>query len=58
MIGDASHGLGIEQVTILIAAGMAMTILALGVVFGGFFTERRLHDRLEDLESRNRAGPA
>jgi tight adherence protein B len=57
MIGDASHGLGIEQVTILIAVGMAMTILALGVVFGGFFAERRLHDRLEDLESRTRAGP-
>jgi tight adherence protein B len=57
MIGDASHGLGIDQVTILVAVGLAMTILALGVVFGGFFAERRLHDRLEDLELRTRAGP-
>jgi tight adherence protein B len=57
MMGEASHGLGIEQVTILIAVGMAMTILALGVVFGGFFAERRLRDRLEDLEGRTRAGP-
>ena len=31
------------------AAGMAMTIIALGVVFGGFLVERRPHDRLEDL---------
>lgn len=57
MIGDASHGLGLGQVTILIAIGMAMTLLALGVVFGGFFSERRLHDRLEDLELRTRSGP-
>jgi tight adherence protein B len=56
MIG-ASEGLGIDQVTIFIAVGMAMTILALGVVFGGFFAERRLNDRLEDLESRTRSGP-
>ncbi len=52
-----SHGLGIDQVTIFIAVGMAMTILALGVVFGGFFAERRLRDRLEDLETRTRSGP-
>ena len=48
-MGDASHGMGIDQVAILIAVGMAMTIIALGVVFGGFLVERRLHDRLEDL---------
>src|SRR5258708_25269315 len=57
MNGEAGHGLGIDQVTIFVAVGMAMTILALGGVFGGFFAERRLHDRLEDLESRTRAGP-
>jgi tight adherence protein B len=56
-MGDASHGMGIDQVAILIAVGMAMTIIALGVVFGGFLVERRLHDRLEDLESRMRSGP-
>jgi tight adherence protein B len=56
-MSDASQGLGIDQVTILIAVGMAMTILALGVVFGGFLTERRLNDRLEDLEGRTRSGP-
>jgi tight adherence protein B len=50
-------GQGLDQVTILIAVGMAMTILALGVVFGGFLTERRLNDRLEDLEGRTRLGP-
>src|SRR5258708_13163058 len=57
MNGEAGHGLGIDQVTIFVAVGMAMTMLALGVVFGGFFAERRLHDRLEDLESRTKAGP-
>jgi tight adherence protein B len=56
-MSDASQGLGIDQVTILIAVGMAMTILALGVVFGGFLTERRMNDRLEDLEGRTRSGP-
>jgi tight adherence protein B len=55
-MSEAGHGLGIDQVTIFIAVGMAMTMLALGVVFGGFFAERRLHDRLEDLESRTRSG--
>jgi tight adherence protein B len=55
-MSDASHGLGIDQVTIFIAIGMVMTILALGVVFGGFLTERRLNDRLEDLEVRTRSG--
>jgi tight adherence protein B len=34
-----------------------MTIIALGVVFGGFLVERRMQDRLEDLESRMRSGP-
>ena len=56
-MSDASQGMGIDQVTILIAVGMAMTILALGVVFGGFLAERRLNDRMEDLELRARSGP-
>jgi tight adherence protein B len=56
-MGDASHGTGIDQVAILIAIGVAMTIIALGVVFGGFLVERRMQDRLEDLESRMRSGP-
>jgi tight adherence protein B len=56
-MSGVGHGLGIDQVTIFVAVGMAMTILALGVVFGGFFAERRLRDRLEDLETRTRSGP-
>jgi tight adherence protein B len=56
-MSGGGHGLGIDQVTILVGVGMAMTMLALGVVFGGFLAERRLHDRLEDLESRTRSGP-
>ncbi len=50
------QGWDIDQVTTLIAVGMAMTILALGVVFGGFLAERRLNDRMEDLEVRTRSG--
>jgi tight adherence protein B len=56
-MSDASQAMDLDQVTILIAVGMAMTILALGVVFGGFLAERRLNDRLEDLEGRTRSGP-
>jgi tight adherence protein B len=56
-MGYASHGMNIEQVAIFIAVGVGMTMLALAMVFGGFFAERRLHDRLEDLETRTRAGP-
>jgi tight adherence protein B len=56
-MSGAGHGLAIDQLTVLIGVGMAMTILALGVVFGGFLAERRLHDRLEDLEARARSGP-
>ena len=53
----AGSALGLQQVTILIGVGMAMTVLALGMVFGGFFAERRLRDRLEDLDQRTRSGP-
>jgi tight adherence protein B len=52
----AGHGLGIDLVVVYIALGIGMTILALGVVFGGFFAERRLRDRLEELKSRTRSG--
>jgi tight adherence protein B len=51
------HGLDLETVTMLIAAGMALTFIALCVVFSGFFAERRLRDRLEDIETRALAGP-
>jgi len=55
--GDVqSHDLDFETVIILIAVGMALTFLALCVVFGGFFAERRLRDRLEDIEARARTG--
>jgi tight adherence protein B len=56
-MGGIGHGLGIDQLTLYIAAGIGFTILALGTVFGGFFAERRLRDRLEDLELRTRSGP-
>jgi tight adherence protein B len=48
--------ISIEEVTAIIAVGMGLTFIALGLVFGGFFAERRLRDRLEDLDSRTRAG--
>jgi len=55
--GEAhAHDLDLETVTMLIAVGMALTFLALCVVFGGFFAERRLRDRLEDIEARARTG--
>lgn len=57
MTGDASGpGLDLGTVTILIAVGMALTFAALCVVFGGFLAERRLRDRLEDIETRARTG--
>ena len=56
-MGGVGHGLGIDQLTLYLAVGIGMTILALGTVFGGFFTERRLRDRLEELEVRTRSGP-
>lgn len=52
-----AHALSLEQVTLLIAAGIVTTVLAMGMVFGGFFAERRLRDRLEDLDRRTRSGP-
>jgi tight adherence protein B len=52
----AGHGLGVDLIALYIALGIGMTILALGVVFGGFFAERRLRDRLEELKSRTHSG--
>ncbi len=54
--GMSSAGLDLGTVTMLIACGAGLTFLALCVVFGGFFAERRLRDRLEDIETRARTG--
>src|SRR5258708_15432061 len=50
------HGLDLETVTMVIAGGMALTFTALCVVFTAFFAERRLRDRLEDIETRALTG--
>jgi tight adherence protein B len=54
-MGD--HGMSLETMALLIAVGVTITALALFLVFGGFFAERRLRDRLEDLDARTRSGP-
>lgn len=56
MTAFADQGLSIDLLAIYIAAGIGMTILALGMVFGGFFAERRLRDRVEELKLRSRSG--
>ncbi|MFI5000513.1 MAG: type II secretion system F family protein, partial [Reyranellales bacterium] len=56
MTGEGGHGLDLETVTILIGCGLTLTLIAMEKVFGGFFAERRLRDRLEDLETRTRTG--
>src|SRR5260370_15817795 len=56
MDGEGGHGLDLTSVTILIASGLTLTFVALSLVFGGFFAERRLRDRLEDIETRARTG--
>jgi tight adherence protein B len=48
--------MNLEQVAIVIACGVTITFVALYVVFNGFFAERRLNDRLEELEDRARSG--
>jgi tight adherence protein B len=50
------YSMNLDQVVILIACGVTFTFVALYVVFSGFFDERRLNDRLEDLEDRTRSG--
>jgi tight adherence protein B len=52
----AAQSLDMERAAILIAVGVTLTFVALYVVFNGFFAERRLRDRLEDLEERTRSG--
>ena len=54
--GEGGHGLDLVSVTILITCGLTLTFVALALVFGGFFAERRLRDRLEDIETRARTG--
>ena len=54
MIG--ALGFDLDTVTILISVGFALTFAALYVVFGGFFAERRLRDRLEDLDAQAQGG--
>src|SRR5260370_15877972 len=56
MGGEGGQGLDLASVTILIATGLTLTFVALSLVFGGFFAERRLRDRLEDIETRARTG--
>jgi tight adherence protein B len=57
MIGElGGKGLDLMSVTMLIASGLTLTFVALSLVFGGFFAERRLRDRLEDIETRARTG--
>ena len=50
------QSMSLDQVVIVIACGVTLTFVALYVVFSGFFAERRLNDRLEDLEDRTRSG--
>jgi tight adherence protein B len=57
MIGElGGKGLDLTSVTMLIVSGLTLTFVALSLVFGGFFAERRLRDRLEDIETRARTG--
>ena len=51
------HGMSLDVAAVVIAAGMLLTGIALVMVFGGFFAERRLRDRLEDLDARTGRGP-
>lgn len=56
MSGDAGQGVTLEAVTVLLAVGLCLTVLALDRVFGGFLAERRMRDRMEDLEGRTKVG--
>ncbi|MBX9946081.1 MAG: type II secretion system F family protein [Reyranella sp.] len=51
------HAFDLDTMTVLVSAGFVLMFVALRLVFGGFFAERRLRDRLESLESRTQAGP-
>lgn len=50
-------GLDLVTLSLVIAAGMTLTFMALYGVFAGFVAERRLRERFEDIESRVRSGP-
>ena len=52
-----SHGMSLDMAAALLAGGALVTLVALVMVFRGFFAERRLRDRLEDLDARTSAGP-
>src|SRR3954469_4028482 len=56
MMSWLGQAMNLDQAALLIAAGVTMTFIALYIVFSGFFSERRLNDRLEDLEGRARSG--
>ncbi len=56
MIGNG-NAMSLDVVAMVIAAGFLVTVIAVVFVFGGFFSERRLRDRLEDLDARTRSGP-
>lgn len=55
---SAGHHLSVDQVALLVAAGAGLTFITLCVVFGGILAERRLRDRLEDLDNRAKGGPS
>lgn len=55
-MGAAGHAMDMNEIAILISVGTTFTFVALHIVFGGFFAERRLRDRLEDLEGRTQQG--
>ncbi len=54
---SGSAAMSLDMVAMVIAAGFLVTLVAVIFVFGGFFAERRLRDRLEDLDARTRSGP-
>jgi len=55
-MGAEEHGMSVDEMSLFLTVGLTLTVLALGMVFGGFFSERRLRDRLEDLDLRTRTG--
>jgi tight adherence protein B len=55
MLGNGA-AMSLDTVAAVIAAGFLVTLVAVVFVFGGFFAERRLRDRLEDLDARTRSG--
>lgn len=50
------RGLDVTTMSFVIAGGFLLTFMALYGVFGGFFAERRLRDRMEDVQARARTG--